>query len=120
MKKILIVDDQVEFIHLVSCFLISKYDLYSAKTTAHAFSLLRVNDFDLILLDVLMPGMSGIEFLQHLQNEYSSNKPPVIFVSSEADANVVSQAVKLGAAGYIKKPIDAEKLVKKIQEVIGK
>ncbi|MDR1219462.1 MAG: response regulator [Treponema sp.] len=120
MKKILMVDDQAASINLVSYFLDGKYDLYSAKTIAQAFSLLRSNTFDLILLDVLMPGMSGIEFFQYIQDERQSAKTPVIFVSSESDINVVSQAIKLGAMGYIKKPIDAERLINKIQAAIGK
>ncbi|MDR2445915.1 MAG: response regulator [Treponema sp.] len=95
MKSILVVDDQAEFIHLVSY------------------------KFDLISLDILMPGINGIEFLQYTQKKSPCAVSPGIFVSSASDIDVVSQAIKLGAMGYIKKSIDAKNLIKKIQAVIG-
>lgn len=122
MKKILMVDDQAESIQLVTYFLKDKYDVYSAKTVVQAFSLLRslsMQEFDLILLDILMPRVNGIELFQYIQKEYLHAIPPVIFISSEADIEIVSHALNLGATGYIKKPFDAKTLIQKIESVIG-
>jgi CheY-like chemotaxis protein len=119
MKKILAIDDQAEVINIISNFLEDKYEVFPAKTTAKAFSLLHKTEFDLILLDILMPGMSGIEFFEYIQKQIWYEKTPVIFVSSEADFQTVAQAVNLGAGGYIKKPIEKEILIKKIQAIIG-
>ncbi|MDR2143587.1 MAG: response regulator [Treponema sp.] len=120
MKKILAVDDQAEVINIISDFLEGKYEVYPAKTTAKAFSLLHKTKFDLILLDILMPGMNGIEFLKYIKEQVWYENTPVIFVSSESDFKTVAQAVNLGADGYIKKPIEKEILLTKIQAVIGR
>jgi CheY-like chemotaxis protein len=119
MKKILAVDDQAEVINIIADFLKNKYEVYPAKTTAKAFALLHKIEFDLILLDILMPGMNGIEFLEYIKKQIWYENIPVIFVSSESDFKTVAQAVNLGANGYIKKPIEKELLLNKIQAVIG-
>ncbi|MFP3091321.1 response regulator [Treponema sp. TIM-1] len=119
MKKILAVDDQAEVINIIADFLDHNYEVYPAKTTRKAFALLHKTKFDLILLDILMPGMNGIEFLEYIKTQIWYENTPVIFVSSEADFKTVSQAVNLGANGYIKKPIEKEILLEKIKLVIG-
>ena len=119
MKKILAVDDQPEILGIIADFLEGKYEVYQAKTTAKATALLRTTNFDCILLDFLMPGMSGIEFLEYIQEQTWYEKTPVIFVSSESDFQTVLQAVKLGAIDYIKKPIDKNLLLAKVQIAIG-
>jgi CheY-like chemotaxis protein len=119
MKKILVVDDQAEIINLIADLLDAKYEVYPAKSTARAFSLLHTTRFDLILLDILMPGMTGIEFLEYAQAQAWFKNTPVIFVSSESDFRTVSRAVNLGAEGYIKKPIENHLLLEKVKSVIG-
>jgi PleD family two-component response regulator len=118
-KKILAIDDQAEVINIIADFLEEKYEVYAAKTTARAFSLLHTTKFDLILLDILLAGMNGIEFLEYAQKQIWYEKTPVIFVSSESDYRTVAQAVSLGVDGYIKKPIEKEVLLAKIKTVIG-
>jgi DNA-binding response OmpR family regulator len=119
MKKILAIDDQAEVINIITDFLEDSYDVYPAKNTTKAFALLRANDFDLMLLDILMPGMNGIEFLEYVKQQIWYKKTPVIVVSSESDFRTVTLAINLGAADYIKKPIDKDVLLKKIKAVIG-
>jgi DNA-binding response OmpR family regulator len=118
MKKILAVDDQSEVLNTLVEFLKEDYEVYPAKTTARAFSLLHHEKFDLILLDVLMPGMSGIEFFDYAKKQIWYESTPVIFVSSETDFNTVAQAVNLGAVSYIKKPVEKEVLLGKIKAVL--
>ncbi|MDR2313725.1 MAG: response regulator [Spirochaetaceae bacterium] len=119
MKKILTVDDQPEVINIIADFLGGKYAVYPAKTTTKAFSLLHSTKFDLILLDILMPGMNGIEFLKYIKTQVWYENTPVIFVSSESDFKTVSKALNLGVEGYIKKPIEKDILLEKIKTVIG-
>ncbi|MDR1362771.1 MAG: response regulator [Spirochaetaceae bacterium] len=119
MKKILVIDDQPEIVNLISNFLENRYEVYPAKTTAIAVSRLNTIKFDLILLDILMPGISGIEFFEYIQTQNWYDKVPVIFVTSESEFKIVLKAVKLGAAGYIKKPIEKKALLEKIKSVIG-
>jgi putative two-component system response regulator len=119
MKKILAVDDQAEILNIIMDFLNDNYEVYPAKTTAKAFALLHKIKFDLILLDILMPGMNGIDFLEYMKKQIWYENTPVIFVSSEADFKTVFQALNLGVNGYIKKPIEKEILLEKIKLVIG-
>jgi two-component system phosphate regulon response regulator PhoB len=119
MKKILAVDDQAEVLNIIADFLEGKYEVYPAKTTPKAFSLLHTTKFDLILLDILIPGINGIEFLEYIKKQAWYENTPVIFVSSESDFSTVAQAVNLGAEAYIKKPIEKDILLKKIQAIIG-
>jgi putative two-component system response regulator len=118
-KKILLIDDQAEVINIITDFLEDKYDVYPVKTTTKAFSLLRSTEFDLILLDILLPGMNGIEFLEYAKRQMWYKSTLVIVVSSESDFKTVAQAINLGAADFIKKPIDKDILLKKIKAVIG-
>jgi two-component system phosphate regulon response regulator OmpR len=121
MKKILAVDDQAEVLNTIVEFLSGgDYEVYPAKTTTRAFSLLHQVKFDLILLDVLMPGMNGIEFFDYAKKQVWYESTPVIFVSSETDFKTVAQAINLGAESYIKKPVEKEVLLEKIQAVLNK
>jgi CheY-like chemotaxis protein len=85
-----------------------------------ALSLLSGIKVDLILLDIVMPEMSGFDFLNLLRDRSTMNKKtPIIFITSFADLDVIGRAIKLGARDYIVKPIVAETLYKKIDAVIG-
>jgi CheY-like chemotaxis protein len=119
MKKILAVDDQAEVLNIIADFLEGKYEVYPVKTTPKAFSLLHTAKFDLILLDILIPGINGMEFLDYIKKQAWYENTPVIFVSSESDLKTVAKAVQMGANGYIKKPIEKDLLIQKIQAVIG-
>jgi putative two-component system response regulator len=118
-KKILAIDDQVEITGIIADILDEHYEVYPAKTTTKAFALMHENNFDLILLDILMPGMNGIEFLSYLKKQFWYDNTPVIFVSSEADFDTVAKAANLGADGYIKKPIEKDLLLKKVRMALG-
>jgi DNA-binding response OmpR family regulator len=121
MKKILAVDDQVEVLKMIVEFLKGEdYEVYPAKTTVRAFSLLHQTKFDLILLDILMPGMNGIEFFNYAKTQIWYENTPVIFVSSETDFNTIAKALNLGATSYIKKPVEKEVLLTKIKAVLKK
>ena len=119
MKKILAIDDQPEITNIIADFLDDNYEVYPAKSTTRAFALLHADRFDLILLDILMPGMNGMEFLDYLKKQFWYKNIPVIFVTSESDYDTVTQAATLGANGFIKKPIEKDILLKKVQAAIG-
>jgi CheY-like chemotaxis protein len=81
MKKILAIDDQSEVLNTIVEFLNGDdYEVYPAKTTTRAFSLMHQIKFDIVLLDVLMPGMSGIEFLDYAKKQiWYENTPVILF-----------------------------------------
>jgi DNA-binding response OmpR family regulator len=117
MKKILVVDDQSDVINIIMTFLRGIYEVYPARTTMRALSLLRMGRFDLILLDILLPGMNGIDFFKHARSQIWYEKTPVIFMSSESDIKTVASVINLGAEGFIKKPIEKNTLLQKIAAV---
>jgi putative two-component system response regulator len=119
-KIILAVDDMPENLMLLGSLLEDFFDVRLAKSADMALTLLGGSRVDLILLDIVMPEMSGFEFLNILRERESPNKKtPVIFITSHADLDVIGRAIKLGARDYIVKPIVAETLYKKIDAVIG-
>ena len=119
-KIILVVDDMPENLTLIRSLLKDYFDVRLAKSGKMALGLLENLKVDLILLDVEMPGMSGFEFLRQLDDKDSLNrKTPVIFITSHGERDLINDAINAGAKDYLLKPINAEALFKKIDNVIG-
>ena len=119
-KIILAVDDMPENLMQLGSLLGNYFDVRLAKSADMALNILGQIRVDLILLDIVMPEMSGFDFLKLLREKNSLNKKtPVIFITSHSDLDVIGRAIKLGAKDYIVKPIIAETLYKKINAVIG-
>ncbi|MBK6639031.1 MAG: response regulator [Rhodocyclaceae bacterium] len=74
---------------------------------------------DLCCCDVRMPGMSGIDLVRKMRDEPRFAKIPVLMVTSASDRETVAEAIKLGAAGFIVKPFQADKVQAKIRETLG-
>ena len=108
--RILIVDDELEILSIVSSFLTDRgYDCVTASSGDEAVELV-VTDFEirLVLLDVVMPGMDGIETLKELMR--LEPRPQVVMMTARADEKIF-EAVRNGAIDYVLKPIDFEALV---------
>ena len=108
-SKVLVVDDDLEVRELLREFLGAKgYEVYAAESGAEALNTLDTFKPDVVLLDVSMPEMDGVETLQRLV----TLKPalPVIMVTANADVGITSKLLGLGAADYIPKPFDLEYL----------
>jgi len=91
----------------------AKHDVVSATDGAAAFELLNDNQFDLILLDINMPGMSGIEACQELRCLPHHKNTPVVFVTPDTDFQNHAQSVLSGGADLISKPISPLELIVK-------
>jgi DNA-binding NarL/FixJ family response regulator len=88
-----------------------------ASNGQELFALLREQPCDLVVLDISMPGKSGMDVLSQLKHEYCDL--PVLILSMHAEEQYAVRALKTGAAGYMKKEIAAEELLKAIKKVIG-
>jgi CheY-like chemotaxis protein len=118
-KSILVVDDTPFVLSTIKDILGDKYDLRMAKNTTMAFGILHDEPIDLVLLDIEMPGMSGIDFFEFVKGESYFKNTKVVFITASADRQVVTKALGLGAKGYIVKPIHPDVLLKKVKEVLG-
>lgn len=119
-KKILIVDDD-QFMREL---LIEKlsglgYDVYSVSESILALTTIKENKPDLILLDILLPGLSGLETLNVLRADDQSLKIPVILISRLDEPELIRTAKRLGADDYLVKPFTAEVLIEKIKKLLG-
>jgi putative two-component system response regulator len=116
-KSILVVDDSAEILTLINEILGDVYNIYLAKTVNAAANILSTNKIDLILLDLLLGEVTGLDFLAVLKNTDSLKDIPVLMISSNSQLMNVSKATKLGAKGYIVKPVNALNLRDKIYTI---
>lgn len=105
---VLIVDDVLENVRLLGDSLSSMCRIQFASSGEECLQLIESQLPDLILLDVMMPGMSGYEVFSTLKTERFSQDVPVIFVTARNDANSESEAILAGAADFIHKPINVD------------
>ena len=94
------------------------FDVTEAADAESALAHTRARRFDLILLDVMMPGMSGLELAQRLQREPESAGVPIVFLSARADQADIRDGFAAGAADYITKPFDPLLLGEHLNAVI--
>lgn len=105
LKKILVVDDQPENIHILIENLESKYEILFATTGQKALEIVSsLNRPDLILLDIMMPGMNGYEVCTRLKADSASRDIPVIFITAQDHETDETTGFRLGAVDYIIKP----------------
>ncbi len=107
--KILVVDDDPEVRMATRDFLSSKgYEVSVAEGGREALRLLAASPADVVLLDVAMPDMDGMETLKRIVSAHP--KVPVIMVTANADIEITSKVLHLGAADYVPKPFDLDYL----------
>jgi CheY-like chemotaxis protein len=107
--KVLIVDDEPEVRQVLREFLASRgYDTALATSGSEALSSLEREPHDLVLLDVTMPGMDGVETLRRIVALQPT--VPVIMVTANADIATTSKLLAMGAVDYIPKPFDLDYL----------
>ncbi|RDH81561.1 MAG: hypothetical protein DIZ80_15915 [endosymbiont of Galathealinum brachiosum] len=80
------------------------YTFYSTESAAEAIKLINKHHFDIILMDIEMPGITGVELLKALNNKKLLQKTKVIMLTAKSDPDSISECIQLGAAGYILKP----------------
>ena len=117
-KTILAIDDDITLLNTIETILAGTYEVSLAKNTDIAKTILNTNTIDLILLDMNMPGASGLEFLDFIRKDPSHYFIPVIIVSAQGTADVIVEIKKRGAAGFVVKPISPKILLDKISSTL--
>jgi len=116
---ILVVDDSTTNVVLLEAILDEKgYRIETALNAKEAYSIIAKQSPDLILLDLLMPKISGFDFLAQIRNNESTKNTPVIVVSALTDEENISRIMEMGAIDFVKKPIDLQYLVEKVESVL--
>jgi len=113
---ILIVDDVVENIQVAMNILKEdNYNFSFAKSAKEAFQILKQKKFDLILLDIMMPGMDGYEACIEIKADPVHTDTPIIFLTAKADVDSMSKAFKVGGVDFITKPFHANELLARVR-----
>ena len=108
-RLILLVDDDALLLQFLAEVLgHAGYDTVSAGSAAEAIRQIEAREPDLALLDITMPGMSGLDLARHLREHTSV---PFMFLSATGDAETGKQAANYGAVGFVVKPVDAGRLM---------
>ncbi len=119
--KILVVDDSTTNVVLLEAILDEKgYQIETALNAKEAYAIIENESPDLILLDLLMPKISGFDFLEEIRKNEKTKNTPVIVVSALTDEENVEKIMKMGAIDFVKKPIDLQYLVERVENVLEK
>ena len=116
--RILIVDDEKSILSSFASLLRDEgYRSATADCAEKAAGMLAASDFDLILLDLQLPGRSGLEFLRELRENQLA--PKVLVVSGHADIAAALDSVRLGAIDFLEKPVPPEKLIASVKAALA-
>ncbi len=118
-KRILVVDDDTMNLMLTKRILEKEYDVLLAQSGKEALEKMKGEEIDLVLLDIAMPEMSGIETFEHMKKEFPV-EIPVIFLTASGYEEDVMSAIRLGAVNYLKKPFFPKELLKRVAKELDK
>jgi len=118
-KKIMVVDDVAENREIFTALLEDQYQVIEAADGNQGLELVEKEIPDLIFLDVSMPGMSGLEFIEHLRRHGKLYHIPVIAITAHSVFSAKKAVVK-GCNDYLLKPLSSKKILQKLEEWIVK
>ncbi len=117
-KRILCVDDDADLRHVVRIALQQEgYEVTEAQNGEEAIRHLDRGVFDLVLLDVVMPGPSGMDLLRFLSSK--GNRTPIAMITGKAGFTLATESYMLGAVEYITKPFTTDYLVDTVERLTG-
>jgi len=119
-KKIIFIEDEEDVRNAVKYILEAEnFDFYGASSGPEGIAKIAKYNIDLLLLDIMMPGMDGFEVCRAIKSEPSIDLP-VIFISAKTEATDIARGFALGADDYIIKPFDPNDLITRIKRVLEK
>jgi len=118
-KRIVVADDDPTIVTLVSLRLESdEYEVFTAPTGDEALKAIRAKPTDAAILDVQMPGTSGLATLEQIKSDPAIAGVPVMILTGERNPETVMQALGVGAADYMVKPFDPDTLASRVARMI--
>lgn len=120
-ETILIVDDNKPARDLIAQYLkLTDYKIITAANGQQALQTMQTHPTDLVILDILMPGMNGYEVLQHMRETRALRDIPVVITSAVGEIHSVVRSLELGAEDYLYKPINRSLLLARVQNTLEK
>ena len=117
-KSILIVDDNKDLRNFLKCSFEDQYSVLEAKDGVEAWELLQKEFPELIISDVMMPGMDGFELCKLIKSTFETSHIPVILLTSLCDKSDQLEGLGLGAEDYITKPFDVSLLEQRMKSLV--
>ena len=120
MAKILVAEDEADIRELVAFSLenIAGFEVVKARNGAEAVDMARAEVPDLILMDVRMPKMTGVEACAKLKEIPETEDIPIVFLSAMGQETEIQQGMEVGAVEYILKPFAPDVLMKKVRDIL--
>lgn len=119
-KKILVVDDSVSIRQSITFVLEqSGYSVIQADDGTTALEKMAKDQFDLVISDVNMPTMNGIELTKQIRQSSSHKFTPVLMLTTESQDSMMQAGKAAGATGWIVKPFDTDKLLSVVKKLVG-
>lgn len=115
MKKILIVEDEQYMQELMQIQLQSQFDLTLCENGADALQIFKTKEFDLIILDVMLPFINGFELCKEIRR---SSNVPILMVTARTDLSDTVKGLELGADDYVTKPFEFEELFARMRSLL--
>ena len=119
-KKILLVDDSKTVLMFEKLMLQGMgYQLDTANNGLQALDAVKQNKPDLIMLDIMMPELNGIETCRRIKNDPNTSGIPIVMVTTKGEEDMVARAVEAGCDAYLTKPLDKIALNEKLRQFLG-
>ena len=117
--KVLVVEDNAELrVYIYNC-LINKYNVRDASNGREALNIIKDGWMpDMVVTDLMMPVMDGIELISHLRNDFATSHIPIVVITAKHEDDTHVKAMKYGADGYIAKPFTMELLMARIDNML--
>lgn len=119
-KRVLTVDDSKTIREMVSFTLKNAgYEVLEAEDGKHALSVVANQTIDIVITDLNMPNMNGLDLIRSLRADARFKFTPILMLTTESDDNKKGEGKAAGATGWIVKPFNPEKLIQVVQKVGG-
>jgi DNA-binding response OmpR family regulator len=122
MKKVLIIDDNLETLKIIMYSLEEQYECFTLPNPLDALDIIKKESIDLVITDIVMPHKNGLELISDIREIYTSEQVKIIAISSGGAAfsatSYLNVAKKMAANRIIEKPFRVEKLISVVNELI--
>ena len=118
-QSVLIVDDEPMARTLLRLMLVrAGFNVSEAENGFEALERVHLNQPDIVLLDVMMPGMDGFTVCEKLRGDQYTSELPIIMLSAKSDLDSINKGLRVGATKYLTKPISPEDLTRHVREAL--